>query len=67
LNCQRRRPHRPKVCQLLHWAWTMIIVINISLILLVMVINHKDYVKPQRVAVKKTIARPKPRPKKITK
>lgn len=40
-------------------AWTMIIVINISLILLVMVINHKDYVKPQRVAVKKTIAKPR--------
>jgi len=38
-------------------AWTMIIVMNLSLILLVMVINHKDSVKPQRVTVKKTIAK----------
>ena len=43
-------------------AWTLIIVINVSLLLLVMIIKHKDAVKPQRVAVKKTI--PKPRPKK---
>ena len=40
-------------------AWTMIIVMNLSLILLVMVINHKDSVKPQRVTVKKTIAKPR--------
>ena len=38
-------------------AWTMIIVINLSLILLVMVIKHKDAVKPRRPAVKKTIAK----------
>ena len=36
-------------------AWTMIIVINLSLILLVMVIKHKDYiVKPVRTATRKT-------------
>ena len=40
-------------------AWAMIIVMNLSLILLVMVINHKDTVKPQRAAVKKTIAKPR--------
>jgi len=36
-------------------AWTMIIIINLSLILLVMVIKHKDYiVKPVRTATRKT-------------
>ena len=45
-------------------AWTMIIVINLSLVLLVMVIKHKDAVKPRRPAVKKTI--PKPRAKRST-
>ena len=41
-------------------AWTMIIVINLSLILLVMVINHKDItVAPKR------IVRKKPAPKKV--
>jgi uncharacterized integral membrane protein len=44
-------------------AWTLIIVINVSLLLLVMIIKHKDDVKPQRVTVKKAI--PKPRAKKI--
>jgi uncharacterized integral membrane protein len=44
-------------------AWTLIIVINLSLLLLVMIIKHKDDVKPQRVTVKKAI--PKPRAKKI--
>jgi uncharacterized integral membrane protein len=43
-------------------AWTLIIVINLSLLLLVMIIKHKDDVKPQRVTVKKAI--PKPRAKK---
>jgi uncharacterized integral membrane protein len=43
-------------------AWTLIIVINVSLLLLVMIIKHKDDVKPQRVTVKKAI--PKPRAKK---
>ena len=43
-------------------AWTLITVINLSLLLLVMIIKHKDDVKPQRAAVKK--APPKPRPKK---
>jgi hypothetical protein len=43
-------------------AWTLIIVINVSLLLLVMIINHKDAVKPQRVTVKKAV--PKPRIKK---
>ena len=43
-------------------AWTLITVINVSLLLLVMIIKHKDDVKPQRAAVKK--APPKPRPKK---
>ena len=43
-------------------AWTLITVINVSLLLLVMIIKHKDDVKPPRVAVKK--APPKPRPKK---
>jgi hypothetical protein len=41
-------------------AWTMIIVINLSLILLVMVINHKDIT----VAPKRTV-RKKPAPKKV--
>jgi hypothetical protein len=44
-------------------AWTLIIVINVSLLLLVMIINHKDAIKPQRVTVKK--APPRPRAKKI--
>ena len=44
-------------------AWTLIIVINVSLLLLVMIIKHKDDVNPQRVTVKKAI--PKPRAKKI--
>jgi len=43
-------------------AWTLIIVINMSLLLLIMIFNHKDHVKPPRVTVKKAI--PKPRPKK---
>ena len=43
-------------------AWTLITVINVSLLLLVMIIKHKDDIKPQRAAVKK--APPKPRPKK---
>jgi hypothetical protein len=43
-------------------AWTLIIVINVSLLLLVMIINHKDDIKPQRVTVKKAV--PKPRIKK---
>jgi hypothetical protein len=43
-------------------AWTLIIVINVSLLLLVMIINHKDDIKPQRIAVKKAV--PKPRAKK---
>jgi hypothetical protein len=43
-------------------AWTLIIVINVSLLLLVMIINHKDDIKPQRIAVKKAV--PKPRIKK---
>jgi hypothetical protein len=43
-------------------AWTMIIVINVSLLLLVMIIKHKESVKPQRVTVKKIV--PKPRTKK---
>ena len=43
-------------------AWTLITVINVSLLLLVMIIKHKDDIKPQRVTVKK--APPKPRPKK---
>jgi hypothetical protein len=45
-------------------AWTLITVINVSLLLLVMIIKHKDDVKPPRVTVKKAI--PKPRPKKTT-
>ena len=45
-------------------AWVLIIVINVSLLLLVLIINHKDAVKPQRVAVKKIV--PKLRPKKTT-
>ena len=43
-------------------AWTLITVINVSLLLLVMIIKHKDAVKPQRVTVKKIV--PKPRTKK---
>ena len=43
-------------------AWTLITVINVSLLLLVMIIKHKDDIKPQRVAIKKVI--PKPRIKK---
>lgn len=43
-------------------AWTMIIVINVSLILLVMVIKHKEGNTPRRVTVKKVV--PKPRVKK---
>ena len=43
-------------------AWTLIIVINVSLLLLVMIIKHKDTVKPQRVTVKKVL--PKLRTKK---
>ena len=43
-------------------AWALIIVINVSLLLLVMIINHKDAVKPQRVTVKKAL--PKSRAKK---
>jgi len=43
-------------------AWVLIIVINVSLLLLVLIINHKDSVKPQRVTVKKIV--PKPRTKK---
>ena len=39
-------------------AWTMIIVINLSLILLVMVINHKDItVAPKRIVRKKPAAK----------
>lgn len=43
-------------------AWALIIAINVSLLLLVLIINHKDAVKPQRVTVKKAL--PKSRPKK---
>ena len=43
-------------------AWTLITVINLSLLLLVMIIKHKDDIKPQRVTVKKPV--PKPRLKK---
>jgi hypothetical protein len=42
-------------------AWTLIIVINLSLLLLVMIISHKDAVKPQRVTVKKAILKPRPK------
>ena len=42
-------------------AWTLITVINLSLLLLVMIIKHKDDVKPLRVTVKKAILKPKPR------
>jgi hypothetical protein len=45
-------------------AWTMIIVINVSLLLLVMIIKHKEVIKPQRVTVKKAV--PKPRAKKTS-
>ena len=43
-------------------AWALIIVINVSLLLLVLIIKHKDAVKPRRVVVKKAV--PKPRVKK---
>jgi len=43
-------------------AWTLIIVINVSLLLLVMIIKHKEVIKPQRVTVKKVV--PNPRAKK---
>jgi hypothetical protein len=43
-------------------AWALIIVINVSLLLLVMIIKHKDAAKTQRVTVKKAV--PKPRAKK---
>ena len=43
-------------------AWTLITVINVSLLLLVMIIKHKDDVKPRRVTVKKVIPKPKPKP-----
>jgi uncharacterized integral membrane protein len=43
-------------------AWVLIIVINVSLLLLVLIIKHKDTVKPRRVVVKKAV--PKPRAKK---
>jgi hypothetical protein len=45
-------------------AWTLITVINVSLLLLVMIIKHKDDIKPQRVKVKKAIPKPKPKPTK---
>ena len=45
-------------------AWTLIIVINVSLLLLVLIIKHKDAIKPQRVTVKKVL--PTPRAKKIS-
>jgi hypothetical protein len=45
-------------------AWVLIIVINVSLLLLVLIIKHKDAIKPQRVTVKKVL--PKPRAKKIS-
>ena len=45
-------------------AWTLITVINLSLLLLVMIIKHKDDVKPQRVTVKKAIPKLKPKPTK---
>jgi len=45
-------------------AWTLITVINVSLLLLVMIIKHKDDVKPRRVTVKKVIPKPKPKPTK---
>jgi hypothetical protein len=40
-------------------AWTMIIVINLSLILLVMVIKHKEIIgrRPTRSPVKKPVAK----------
>jgi hypothetical protein len=45
-------------------AWTLITVINLSLLLLVMIIKHKDDIKPQRVTVKKAVPAAKPRAKK---
>lgn len=47
-------------------AWTLITVINVSLLLLVMIIKHKDDVKPRRVTIKKTIPKPKPKPTKAS-
>ena len=40
-------------------AWALIIVINVSLLLLVLIINHKDAVKPRRVTVKKAVSKPR--------
>jgi hypothetical protein len=40
-------------------AWALIIVINVSLLLLVLIIKHKDAVKPRRVVVKKAVPRAK--------
>jgi hypothetical protein len=40
-------------------AWALIIVINVSLLLLVLIIKHKDDIKPQRVTVKKPVATPR--------
>jgi hypothetical protein len=40
-------------------AWVLIIVINLSLLLLVLIINHKDAVKPRPIAVKKAIVKPR--------
>ena len=45
-------------------AWVLIIIINVSLLLLVLIINHKDTIKPQKVGVRKTIPKPVPRVKK---
>jgi len=42
-------------------AWALIIVINVSLLLLVLIINHKESAKPQRVTIKKTVAKPRAR------
>jgi hypothetical protein len=42
-------------------AWALIIVINVSLLLLVMIIKHKDAAKTQRVTVKKAVPRPRPK------
>jgi hypothetical protein len=49
-------------------AWTLITVINVSLLLLVMVIKHKEVVdkKPTRTVIKKTPVK-KPAVKKVTK
>ena len=40
-------------------AWVLIIVINLSLLLLVLIINHKDAIKPRPIAVKRAIAKPR--------